>query len=84
MAEYKTQGVCTRKIEFEIEQGRLKDVHFVSGCPGNLEGISRLVEGMEVEEVINRLEGIRCGLKATSCPAQLAHALKDELGKQKN
>jgi uncharacterized protein (TIGR03905 family) len=83
MAEYKTRGVCSRKIGFKIDQGRLKDVCFVSGCAGNLEGISRLVEGMQVEEVIKKLEGIKCGWKDTSCPAQFAQALKEELKKQK-
>lgn len=83
MAEYLTRGVCARKIGFTIEQGKLKDVSFVSGCAGNLEGISRLVEGMKVEEVIEKLEGIKCGWKDTSCPAQLAQALKEELQKQK-
>lgn len=83
MAEYKTKGVCSRKIEFKIDQGKLKDVCFVSGCAGNLEGISRLVEGMQVEEVIKKLEGIKCGWKDTSCPAQLAQAIKEELKKQK-
>lgn len=83
MSEYITRGVCSRKIEFLIDQGKLKDVSFVSGCSGNLEGISKLVEGMQVEEVIEKLEGIKCGWKNTSCPAQLAQALKEELQKQK-
>jgi len=83
MAEYITRGVCAQKIVFKIDQDKLKDVSFVSGCAGNLEGISRLVEGMQVEEVIEKLEGIKCGWKNTSCPAQLAKALKEELQKQK-
>lgn len=83
MVGYKTRGVCSQKIKFKIEQGKLTDVSFISGCAGNLEGISRLVEGMQVEEVIKRLEGIKCGWKDTSCPAQLAQAIKEELKKQK-
>jgi uncharacterized protein (TIGR03905 family) len=73
---YKTQGVCSREIEFEIEGKIVKKVEFKSGCPGNLEGISKLVEGMEVDEIIKKLSGIRCGGKQTSCPDQLAKALR--------
>lgn len=73
---YKTSGVCSKKIDFEITDGRLHNVSFTGGCHGNLQGIGRLVEGMEVDEVISRLEGIRCGFKNTSCPDQLAKALK--------
>ena len=74
---YKTSGVCSRAIHFEVEEGRLKSVHFDGGCAGNATGISRLVEGMEVQEAIHRLEGIKCGYKSTSCPDQLARALKE-------
>ena len=73
---YKTSGVCSKKIDFEITDGRLHNVSFTGGCHGNLQGIGRLVEGMEVDEVISRLEGIRCCFKNTSCPDQLAKALK--------
>ena len=73
---YKTSGVCSKKIDFEITEGKLHNVSFTGGCHGNLQGIGRLVEGMEVDEVISRLEGIRCGFKNTSCPDQLAKALK--------
>ncbi len=73
---YKTSGVCSKKIDFEITDGKLYNVSFTGGCHGNLQGIGRLVEGMEVDEVISRLEGIRCGFKNTSCPDQLAKALK--------
>jgi uncharacterized protein (TIGR03905 family) len=76
MIEYKTERVCSRSIQFRVEEGRVKDVAFTSGCDGNLQGISKLVEGMDVQEVINRLESITCGSKNTSCPAQLAKALK--------
>lgn len=73
---YKTSGVCSKRIDFEITDGKLHNVSFTGGCHGNLQGIGRLVEGMEVDEVISRLEGIRCGFKNTSCPDQLAKALK--------
>ena len=73
---YKPTGVCSQNIEFDIEDNKVKNVHFIGGCNGNLQGIARLVEGMDVQEVIDRVEGIRCGFKATSCPDQLAQALK--------
>ncbi|SDE37070.1 TIGR03905 family TSCPD domain-containing protein [Sporomusa acidovorans] len=78
MVEYETKGVCSRKIQFAIQDGIVKDVFFLGGCNGNLKGISNLVEGMKVEDVINKLEGIKCGSKNTSCPAQLAIALKQQ------
>lgn len=74
--EYKTSGTCSQKIFFEIEDGKVKGVEFLGGCNGNLKGIGALVEGMKVEDVIARVEGIRCGMKSTSCPDQLAKALK--------
>ena len=74
--EYKTKGTCSQKIFFEIEDGKLTNVEFLGGCNGNLKGICSLVEGMDVDEVISRIEGIHCGMKATSCPDQLAQALK--------
>ena len=74
--EYRTKGTCSQKIFFEIEDGKLKNVSYLGGCNGNLKGISTLVEGMDIDEVISRLEGIKCGMKATSCPDQLATALK--------
>ncbi len=77
--EYTTTGTCSQKIFFEIEDGKLKNVSFLGGCNGNLKGIGALVEGMEVQEVISRLEGTCCGLKPTSCPDQLARALKEAL-----
>lgn len=73
---YRTQGVCSRAINFEVENGILKDVNFEGGCNGNLKGIGQLVEGMKVDDVIEKLENIKCGFKNTSCPAQLAEALK--------
>ena len=73
---YKTTGTCSREISFEIEDGKVKNVQFYGGCNGNLKGIGALVEGMQMDEVISRIEGIRCGSKTTSCPDQLAQALK--------
>ncbi len=73
---YKTQGTCSTAIDFEVEDGIVKSVSFTGGCHGNLQGISRLVEGMKVEDAITRLKGIRCGFKNTSCPDQLARALE--------
>lgn len=72
---YSTRGTCSRRIEVEIEDNIIRHVEFQSGCDGNLQGISMLVEGMEVEEVIKRLKGIDCGGRGTSCPDQLAIAL---------
>lgn len=76
---YTTKGTCSREILFEVEDGKLKNVQFIGGCNGNLKGICSLVEGMEVQEVISRLEGTTCGPKNTSCPDQLATALKKAL-----
>lgn len=77
--EYKTKGTCSQKIFFDIEDGKVMNVKFMGGCNGNLQGISSLVEGMEIDAVIQRLEGIRCGFKPTSCPDQLAKALKESI-----
>ncbi len=74
---YNTNGTCSRVIDFEVENGILKNVRFTGGCHGNLQGIAALVEGLEVEDVIQKLEGIRCREKPTSCPDQLANALKE-------
>lgn len=76
---YKTKGTCSREIEFELENGIIKNVSFLGGCNGNLKGVSALVEGQKAEDVISRLEGIKCGFKSTSCPDQLAAALKEAL-----
>ena len=73
---YKTRGTCSQMISFEINGNKVSKVQFFGGCNGNLKGISALVEGMDVEEVIARVEGIKCGMKSTSCPDQLAQALK--------
>jgi len=74
---YKTSGTCSAAIDFEVENGIVKNVKFIGGCNGNTQGISKLVEGMPADEVISRLEGIKCGFKSTSCPDQLAKALKE-------
>lgn len=79
---YKTAGTCSREIEIVIEDGIIKDVIFQGGCHGNLQGLSALVKGMNAEEVISRLEGIKCGTKQTSCPDQLSQALKMILNKK--
>ena len=73
---YKPRGVCSRLMEIEIEDGKIASVQVTGGCDGNLKGISRLLVGMEVDEAIKRMEGIRCGMKATSCPDQLSIALR--------
>ena len=74
---YRPQGVCSQEMEIETEGSVTKSVRVLGGCSGNLQGISRLVEGMEIDEAIRRMEGIRCGFKPTSCPDQLAKALKE-------
>lgn len=73
---YKTKGTCSQMINFEVEDGKVKNVQFFGGCNGNLKGIAALVEGMDIDEVIARVEGVKCGMKSTSCPDQLAQALK--------
>lgn len=73
---YQTKGTCSSAIDIEVNDGVIESVAFTGGCNGNLKGISALVKGMKVEEAITRLEGIRCGFKSTSCPDQLAQALK--------
>lgn len=80
---YKTKGVCSSAIDFDVEGNKVTHVVFTGGCNGNLKGIGALVEGMNLDEVIARLRGIRCGFKPTSCPDQLANALmmaKEKLG----
>jgi uncharacterized protein (TIGR03905 family) len=79
---YTPSGVCARRMEIEIEDGKITDVKIVGGCAGNTQGVSRLLIGMDVDEAIERLSGIRCGFKPTSCPDQLAKALKEYKEKQ--
>ena len=73
---YKTEGTCSTHIELTVEEGIIKEVAFWGGCNGNLQGISRLVKDMKVEDALTRLEGIRCGRRSTSCPDQLSKALR--------
>lgn len=77
MYTYKTKGTCSSKIDFDISDNKLTNVKFTGGCNGNLQGISKLVEGMDVNEVIKKLKGIKCGYKSTSCPDQLASAIEE-------
>ncbi len=77
---YKTAGTCSTAIEVNVDNGIVTDVRFAGGCNGNLQGICSLVKGMKVEEVLARLEGIRCGGRPTSCPDQLCKALRQALG----
>lgn len=76
---YRTKGTCSREIVFELEDGIVKNISFQGGCNGNLKGVSSLAEGQKAEDVIKKLEGIKCGFKTTSCPDQLATALKEAL-----
>ena len=76
---YRPKGVCSRLMRVEVENGIIRKVEVQGGCSGNLQGISRLLVGMPVQQAIERLEGVRCGLKPTSCPDQLAKALKEAL-----
>ena len=73
---YKTKGTCSQMIQFTVEDNKVSNVQYFGGCNGNLKGIGALVNGMDIDEVISRLEGIKCGMKLTSCPDQLAQALK--------
>lgn len=77
MFNYRPKGVCSQNIEFDIVEGKVHNVKFLGGCNGNLQGIGRLVEGQPVDEVIEKLRGISCGFKGTSCPDQLAKALEE-------
>ena len=76
MFQYKTRGSCSQMITFDVEDNKVMNVKFMGGCNGNLKGIGALVEGMDIDDVIARVEGISCGMKSTSCPDQLAKALK--------
>ena len=73
--KYNTKGVCSRSITFDVKDNKVTDVQFEGGCSGNTQGVARLVEGMDIDEAIKRMKGIRCGFKSTSCPDQLALAL---------
>ena len=77
--QYTPRGVCSRAFQIDVEDGVIESVQIVGGCNGNLQGISRLIEGMRVEDAIAKMEGIHCGMKSTSCPDQIAQALKQAL-----
>lgn len=80
---YTPKGVCSKGIDFELEDGIVKEVRFTGGCSGNTQGISALIKGMPAKEAIKRLKGLKCGFKATSCPDQLAIALEAALSGEK-
>ena len=79
--KYRTKGTCSSSIDIEMDGNVIKSVIFTGGCNGNLQGISKLVEGMSAEDAVSRLKGIKCGFKPTSCPDQLAIALESIVGK---
>ena len=79
--EHRNKGTCSQAIRFELDNNKVKNVQFLGGCHGNLQGIGKLVEGMDADEVICRLKGIRCGMKQTSCPDQLAKAIAEAKSK---
>lgn len=81
MYHYIPEGVCSKEISFDIKDGKIINVTFTGGCNGNLQGISKLVEGMDAKEAVKKLSGIRCGNKDTSCPDQFSKALKSALSK---
>ena len=81
--EYKTRGTCSSKILFDVDDGIVHNLEYIGGCNGNLQGISRLVEGMKAEDAIARIRGIRCGFKDTSCPDQLSIALTEALAQMR-
>ena len=77
---YRTKGTCSQGIQFEIVDNKVHNVQFIGGCSGNTQGVARLIEGMDVNEAISRIDGIHCGPRPTSCPDQLAKALKEAIG----
>lgn len=80
--EYKTSGTCSRKITFELDdENKVHNVVFEGGCHGNLQGVAKLVEGMTADEIVNKVQGIKCGFKSTSCPDQLSKAITEALNK---
>lgn len=81
--QYSTQGTCSYQIDLDVEDSVIKDIQFYGGCDGNLQGICSLVCGMKVEDVLPKIEGIRCGMKTTSCPDQLARALRQVMAAKK-
>ena len=82
MKTYQTQGTCSKAINYEVKDGVVTACQIVGGCPGNTQGVARLLEGMTIEEAVSRLSGIRCGFKNTSCPDQLAEALSQAIAEE--
>ena len=82
MTEYKPKGVCSQNMIVELEGDVIKHVQIIGGCSGNTQGVSRLVEGMKAEDAISKIEGIRCGVRPTSCPDQLAKAIRKALAER--
>ncbi|MDO4566966.1 MAG: TIGR03905 family TSCPD domain-containing protein [Oscillospiraceae bacterium] len=80
---YKTRGTCSSRIDFELEDGLVKNIRFTGGCSGNTQGVARLAEGMRAEEAARRCRGILCGVKKTSCPDQLAIAIEEALAEER-
>lgn len=80
--QYQTKGVCSRQMNVQLEDGVVQKVEIIGGCAGNSQGVARLVEGMRAEDAIRKIEGIRCGFKATSCPDQLSKALRIALAEE--
>lgn len=78
---YKTKGTCSKQITFDLNDGIISNVSFVGGCNGNLQGVSKLVEGQKAEDILHKLKGIKCGVKPTSCPDQLACAIEEALNR---
>jgi len=77
--KHRNSGTCSTQVQFELEDGKLHNVIFTGGCNGNLQGISALLEGMDAQEAVNRLKGLKCGFKSTSCPDQLSRAVEEAL-----
>lgn len=84
MYTYKTKGVCSREIKFEVKDNKITELLFIGGCDGNLQGLSRLVEGLDISDAINKLKGIDCGGRGTSCPDQLSKALETYIKSNNN
>ncbi len=82
MTVYKTKGVCSREVDVELRDGKISHIDIIGGCPGNLQGIKSLLIGMDAREAIERMRGIHCGSKSTSCPDQISYALEQALAEQ--
>lgn len=84
MYEYKVNGVCSRSVSFDVADNKVKNVSFIGGCSGNTQGVAKLIDGMDINDAISRIKGIKCGFKSTSCPDQLALALEKALVQEQN